>query len=368
MKHVFGPVPSRRLGRSLGVDLVPLKVCSYDCIYCQLGRTTRKTVERKEWVPMDAVLDELKRKLACRPDYITLSGSGEPTLHSGLGEIIEHIQAMTAVPVAVLTNGSLLWQPEVRAELAQADVVMPSLDAGDDLLFQAVNRPHPEITFEKLVSGLEQFRREFSGQYWLEVLLLAGHTGLPDHVRKIAELVRRIQPDRVQLNTASRPPAEEFAAPVPQARLTELARLFRPKAEAIAEYRRRGKRVATDASQQAVLELLRRRPCTEDDVAGGLALRPVEAAKHLAQLEAAGRVVSQRHEGQVYYQLARRAVAKDAASGTGNSSGRRGSIESAQLGHKLPCRRLANNGLKPRIQRKRKNYESFNLATERRIV
>jgi wyosine [tRNA(Phe)-imidazoG37] synthetase (radical SAM superfamily) len=334
-KHVFGPVPSRRLGRSLGVDLVPLKVCSYDCIYCQLGRTTKKTVERKEWVPTNTVLDELKRKLATRPDYITFSGSGEPTLHSGLGEIIEHIQAMTKTPVAVLTNGSLLWQPEVRAELALADVVMPSLDAGDDLLFQAVNRPHPEITFEKLLAGLEQFRREFSGQYWLEVLLLAGHTGLPAHVQKIAELVRRIQPDRVQLNTAVRPPAEEFAVPVPQARLIELARLFRPKAEVIAEYRRRGKSVSADAGQQAILELLRRRPCTEEDVAGGLAMRPIEAAKHLAQLEAAGRIVSQSHDGQVYYQLARRAPAKEVSSSACNFSGRRGSISSDPVGSQV---------------------------------
>ncbi|MGA9452367.1 MAG: radical SAM protein, partial [Verrucomicrobiia bacterium] len=297
-------------------------------IYCQLGRTTKKTVERKEWVPTNAVLDELKRKLATRPDYITFSGSGEPTLHSGLGEIIEHIQAMTKTPVAVLTNGSLLWQPQVRAELAQADVVMPSLDAGDDLLFQAVNRPHPEITFEKLVSGLEQFRHEFPGQYWLEVLLLAGHTALPAHVQKIAELVRRIQPDRVQLNTAVRPPAEDFAVPVPQSRLAELARLFRPKAEVIAEYRRQGKRVATDASQQAILELLRRRPCTEDDVAGGLAMRPIEAAKHLAQLEAAGRIVSRQHGGEIYYRLTRRASSKKIVAGAGNFSEPRGSIES----------------------------------------
>ena len=327
-KHVFGPVPSRRLGRSLGVDLVPLKVCSYDCIYCQLGRTTKKTIERKEWVPTAAVLDELKRKLACRPDYITFSGSGEPTLHSGLGEIIEHIQAMTKTPVAVLTNGSLLWEPQLRAELALADVVMPSLDTGDELLFRAVNRPHPDITFERLVSGLEQFRREFSGQYWLEVLLLAGHTALPAHVQKIAEWVRRIQPDRVQLNTAVRPPAEDFAVPVSLARLTELARLFRPKAEVVAEYRRRGNHIDADASQQAILELLRRRPCTEEDVAGGLAMRPIEAAKHLAQLEAAGRIVSQQHGGEIYYHLVRRAVAKDAASGAYNFSERRGSIES----------------------------------------
>ena len=298
---VFGPVPSRRLGRSLGVDLVPLKVCSYDCIYCQLGRTTKKTVERKEWVPTGAVLEELKHKLATRPDYITFSGSGEPTLHSGLSDIVRSIRAMTNTPVAVLTNGSLLWQAGVRAELALADVVMPSLDAGDDLLFQAVNRPHPDIAFERLVAGLEQFRREFSGQYWLEVLLLAGHTGLPAHVQKIAELVRRIQPDRVQLNTAVRPPADDFAVPVPQRRLLELARLFRPKAEVVAEYHRGGRHIGVDASHKAILEILRRRPRTEADVAGGLAMRPIEAAKHLAQLEAAGRIVSRRHGGEVYY-------------------------------------------------------------------
>jgi wyosine [tRNA(Phe)-imidazoG37] synthetase (radical SAM superfamily) len=300
-RHVFGPVPSRRLGRSLGVDLVAFKTCTYDCIYCQLGRTTKKTVERREWVPTNAVLDELKQKLASHPDYITLSGSGEPTLHSGLGEIIEHIRAIAKTPVAVLTNGSLLWQPQVRAELALADVVMPSLDAGDELLFQAVNRPHPDITFQKLVSGLEQFRREFTGQYWLEVLLLAGHTALPAHVQKIAELVRRIQPDRVQLNTAVRPSAEDFAVPVSRARLTELARLFSPKAEVIAEYRRQGKPVTTGANGQAILELLRRRPCTESDMAGGLAMRPIEVAKHLADLEAAGRVASRSHGNQVFY-------------------------------------------------------------------
>ena len=236
LKHVFGPVPSRRLGRSLGVDLVPFKTCTYDCIYCQLGRTTCKTVERKEWVPMDAVLDELKQKLTCRPDYITLSGSGEPTLHSRLGEIIEHIQAMTAVPVAVLTNGSLLWQAEVRAEVALADVVLPSLDAPDAERFEFINRPHPNVTFERLVEGLAALRREFSGKYWLEVMLLGGYTSLPAQVRQLAEWARRIRPDRVQLNTAVRPPAEEYAMAVPPERLTELARLFEPAAEVIAEH------------------------------------------------------------------------------------------------------------------------------------
>ena len=130
-KYIFGPVPSRRLGRSLGVDLVPLKTCSYDCIYCQLGNTTCRTTERKEWVPLDDVVLELKDRLSARPDYITLSGSGEPTLYSRGGELIDRIKAMTDVPVAVLTNGSLLWQKEVRKQLMKADLVIPSLDACD---------------------------------------------------------------------------------------------------------------------------------------------------------------------------------------------------------------------------------------------
>lgn len=300
-QHVFGPVPSRRLGRSLGVDLVPFKTCTYDCIYCQLGRTTHKTVTRKEWVPTDEVLDELKRKLATRPDYITFSGSGEPTLHAKLGEIIRRIRAMTKTPVAVLTNGSLLWQPSVRAELAHADLVMPSLDAGDERLFQAVNRPHSEITLERLVTGLAQFRREFSGQYWLEVLLLAGSTAVLSHVRQIAMLVKRIQPGRVQLNTAVRPPAEEFAFPVSPARLREFARLFRPQAEVIAEYGPRARSGGASADLAAVLELLRRRPCTLGDIARGLGMKPAEVVKSIETLEARGEVQNERHGPELFY-------------------------------------------------------------------
>lgn len=300
--HVFGPVPSRRLGRSLGVDLVPYKTCSYDCIYCQLGRTTRKTVQRKEWAPVSAVLDELRRKLDRGPDYITLSGSGEPTLHSGLGEIIAGIRAMCAIPVAVLTNGSLLWLPAVRRELARANVVMPSLDAGDELMFQSVNRPHRSITFDKILSGLEAFRREFDGQYWLEVMLLAGHTAPRAHAEMIAEHVRRIRPDRIQLNTAVRPPTEDYAAPVQPGRLEELARLFTPKATVIAEYRgRRTTGHALEADQRDILALLRRRPCTEKDLISSLRLRPMELAKHLDALEAAGRVVSRMHGGDIFF-------------------------------------------------------------------
>ena len=303
-KHVFGPVPSRRLGRSLGVDLVPFKTCSYDCIYCQLGRTTCKTVERKEWVPMDAVLEELKRKLACRPDYVTLSGSGEPTLYSRLGEIIEHIQAMSDVPVAVLTNGSLFWQKEVREEVALADVVLPSLDAPDPERFEFINRPHPDVTFERLLDGLAAFRREFSGKYWLEVMLLGGYTSLPAQVRELANWVRRIRPDKVQLNTAVRPPAEEFAMAVPPERLAELARVFEPRAEVVAEHRRGQASGEAKVSAEAILALVRRRPCTVEDIAHGLGLNPSETVKSLAGLEGRGKVIGERHGLEEFYRAA----------------------------------------------------------------
>jgi wyosine [tRNA(Phe)-imidazoG37] synthetase (radical SAM superfamily) len=251
---------------------------------------------------MDAVLEEVKLKLGSRPDYITLSGSGEPTLYSRLGELIEHLQVMTQVPVAVLTNGSLLWRPEVREQLALAEVVIPSLDAPDRDRFEFINRPDPEITFERLLEGLLAFRREFRGRYWLEVMLLAGYTAMPKAVRQLAELVRRIEPDKVQLNTAVRPPAEEYAMAVSSERLEEAARLFDPAAEVIAEYRGHRRAAEAQGSEQAVLGLLQRRPCTLDDVARGLNLRHGEVVKLLGMLESDGRVCGHRRGAATFYQ------------------------------------------------------------------
>jgi wyosine [tRNA(Phe)-imidazoG37] synthetase (radical SAM superfamily) len=201
MSYVFGPVPSRRLGRSLGVDVVPFKTCTYDCIYCQLGRTTCKTIERKEWVPLESVLDEVNAKLSTRPDYITLSGSGEPTLFSPLGELIDGIKRMTSVPIALLTNGSLLWQADVRGAVQDVDLLIPSLDAADEGMFRRVNRPHEAVSFDRLIDGLVASREACRGQYWLEVLLLAGYTGTEGEVNKLAQYASRIKPDRIQLNT-----------------------------------------------------------------------------------------------------------------------------------------------------------------------
>jgi wyosine [tRNA(Phe)-imidazoG37] synthetase (radical SAM superfamily) len=283
------------------VDLVPFKTCTYDCIYCQLGRSTNQTLERKEWVPMDAVLDELKRQLACQSDYITLSGSGEPTLHSRLGEIIEHIQVMTKTPVAVLTNGSLLWQKQVREELALADMVLPSLDAGDAFKFAYINRPHGELTFEQVVEGLITFRSEFTGQYWLEVFLLGGDTAIEADVRKIATWARRIRPNRVQLNTVARPAVEDFAIGVPADALRHFASRFTPKAEVVAERLSRWSRKQGKSSTDAVLNVLHRRPCTAEQLATGLGLNQPEVVKWLEVLAGRGEIETSRHNDQIYY-------------------------------------------------------------------
>jgi wyosine [tRNA(Phe)-imidazoG37] synthetase (radical SAM superfamily) len=286
MGCVFGPVPSRRLGRSLGVDLVPLKTCTYDCIYCQLGRTTHLTLERREWLPLRDVLAEVRSALATEPDYVTLSGSGEPTLYSRCGELIDGLHAMTDMPVAVLTNGSLLWRPDVRAELRRADLLLPSLDAATEAMFRAVNRPHEGISFERMVDGLAAMREEFDGPYWLEVFLLAGHTAMEAEVSRLARLAERIRPDRVQLNTVTRPASESFAAGVSPERLAELARLFEPPAEVIADFRAVHQQAEFAAGQREVLELLRRRPCRLADVCNGLGLHRNEAVKYLEELGA----------------------------------------------------------------------------------
>jgi wyosine [tRNA(Phe)-imidazoG37] synthetase (radical SAM superfamily) len=301
MNYIFGPVPSRRLGRSLGIDLVPFKVCTYDCIYCQLGRTTRKTMQRREWVPMDKVIEELKTKLDTNPDYITLSGSGEPTLYSRLGELIAAIHRITDIPVAVLTNGSLLWQEEVRSQLLQAQLIVPSLDAGDSMIFEAVNRPHPEISFGRMVDGLKRLRKEFRGEYWLEVFISGGYTGICAEVEKIAKYAKDIGPDRIQLNTVTRPPAEEYAFKVSRQQLEEYAKIFDPVAEVIADFH--GTHSAPDfsAARESVTQLLQRRPCTLDDIANGLGIHRNEAVKHIEELLARNETETVISGGKTYY-------------------------------------------------------------------
>jgi wyosine [tRNA(Phe)-imidazoG37] synthetase (radical SAM superfamily) len=247
-------------------------------------------------------MSQVRARLESEPDVIALAGSGEPTLHTGLGEVIAGIRQLTDVPVAVITNGSLLSRPEVRRGLAAADIVLPSLDAPVDGLFQLVNRPHPTLRLTDVVDGMAAFRKGFAGQIWIEVMLLAGITDTPSDVGRLAELAARIAPNRVQLNTAVRPPAETFAGAVARRSLQELAGLFTPHAEVIADVvPADGDRTSTDSD---VLALLSRRPCSVADIATGLGIHHGEALKTATQLVAQGAAQLHTRGGRSFYTAA----------------------------------------------------------------
>jgi len=252
-------------------------------------------------VPPELVLQELEKKLDTRPDYITLSGSGEPTLFTPIDKLIDGIRALTDIPVAVLTNGSLLGSEEVQRELCGADLVIPSLDAGDDATFRLVNRPHEALSFERMLAGLVTFRRRFRGQYWLEVFLLGGYTTFERELAGIRRCVDLIQPDRVQLNTVTRPPAEDYAIAVPRGRLEEIAATFSPPAEVIAEFHSVDALEVGEASREEILQLLRRRPCSIDDIAGGLGMHRNEVLKSVEHLNTEGLVEGSQAGDKFYY-------------------------------------------------------------------
>ncbi len=300
-RYVFGPVMSRRIGRSLGIDVLPPKTCTYDCIYCQLGRTTRKTAQRGEFVPLDDVLNEVRRKLDedSGIDYITLVGSGEPTLYSRLGDFIAAVKAMTDVPVAVITNGSLLWQPMVRSELMQADLVIPSLDAGDEAMFHEVNRPDDAIVFDRMVEGLIAFRNEFSGQIWLEVLLMAGVTD--EQVARIKALADRIRPDRIQLNTAVRPPTFSTARPLTAEALDRIAAMLGEHAEVVADVAPAHDGATRTATHEEVLNMLRRHPASVAQTAINLSITEQNARECIESLLDSGDIEEHRIEKGTYY-------------------------------------------------------------------
>ena len=299
--YVFGPVPSRRLGQSLGIDLTPHKTCSFDCVFCQLGRTTVKTVDRKDYVPTATVLAELEQWLETdgQADVITLSGSGEPTLHAGFGKVIERIKEKSALPAVLLTNGSLLHLPEVRDAAARADTVKVSLSAWDQTSYGWVNRPHPDLQFAQLVRGLQHFRDQFKGQLWMEVFVIAGVNAMPEDVAKIAAIAKNIAPDRIQLNTAVRPPAEDFVRPLSGEQLSALTGYFQPEAEIIAEFS--GGSGQVQANQDTILAMLRRRPCTAGQISEVFAMHLNEVSKYLGKLMRTGQIRSERRDTHVYY-------------------------------------------------------------------
>lgn len=304
-KYLFGPVPSRRFGRSLGIDLTPYKTCSFDCIFCQLGRTTAKTFARKEYVPVKDVIEELGGwiKSSGEADYITLSGSGEPTLHSHFGEVIEFARASSSIPVLLLTNGSLLKYADVRADASKANIVKVSLSAGDQDLFEYINRPPREVSLKLLVEGMQHFRNEFTGEMWLEVFVIWGVNSTPKDISQIAELAKMFKPDRIQLNTAVRPPAESFVHPMPMQKLEALTEYFEPPAEVIAEFSSDCTPSAR-ANEDTILAMLQRRPCTAKDIAEALGLHINEVSKYIGKLSRTN-VIREMPSGQDKYYTCR---------------------------------------------------------------
>jgi wyosine [tRNA(Phe)-imidazoG37] synthetase (radical SAM superfamily) len=257
-------------------------------------------------MPVDAVVEQVQSHLHSSPDYITLAGAGEPTLYLHIRHLIERIKEISSVPVAVITNGSLLWKPEVRQALMQADLVIPSLDASCARLFKYVNRPHPQITFERMLRGLVAFRREFKGDYWLEVFLLAGVTTTDMEVTSLAECIRKIEPDRIQVNTAVRPPCENYVTAVPENQLEAIARRLYDKVEVIADYvSAQEDQSPSEVRAEEILALLGRRPCSLKDIASGLSLRHHEISKKMAELRHHGLVEVRPQNGTLYYTRAR---------------------------------------------------------------
>ncbi len=305
-RFVYGPVPSRRLGHSLGVDILPFKTCSLDCVYCQLGSTGRTTCRRRAYFSPREVLAQVRAVLDSgrRVDHITFSGSGEPTLNRNLGRIIRGLKKITDVPVAVLTNGTLLARRDVRDDLRAADIVVPSLDAVPARLFRAVNRPHPSLDAGRVVRGLARFRREFKGRIWLEIMLVKGVNDTPAHIRALKAAVAAIQPDRVQLNTVVRPPAEASARPLSARELERIRRLLGGKAEVVADFgASRGTPAKADLDE-AITGMVRRRPLTATDLSTALGRHRDEVLKAAGRLLEIGAVKAVRHGRKLFYEPA----------------------------------------------------------------
>ena len=215
MKFCYGPVPSRRLGRSLGIDILPSKTCNYQCIYCQLGRTNNFTNTRRDFFPKEQIVEEIEKAIKQnedKADYITFVGSGEPTLYKSLKELILHVKTITKKPICVITNGSLLFDSEVQEALFLADVILPSLDAGDNKNFIRINRPHPTLNFDRIINGLVDFRKNYEGKFWIEVMLIKGINDSKGDLTKIKEKIDLIKPDRIDINVPIRPPTEQWVS------------------------------------------------------------------------------------------------------------------------------------------------------------
>jgi len=307
-KHLFGPVPSRRLGISLGIDPIPFKTCSFNCVYCECGGTTNLTTKRKEYIPLKDIIIELKDYLDRNPklDYITFSGSGEPTLNIGIGKIINFLKDnYPQYKIAVLTNGSLLYQKEVREELFKADLIMPSLDAVSEQVFRRINRPPKSLEIQKIISGLIEFRKEFEGQIWLEVFIVPGINDTEEELKLLRDIIKKISPNRVQINSLDRPGTESWVKPVSKKDMERIVSFFQDlPVEIIANFKPREQIASFDFDiEEQMLATIKRRPCTAEDLSETLGIHINEINKYLQTLLERGRIESLNLERGAFFKI-----------------------------------------------------------------
>ncbi len=307
-KYLFGPVPSRRLGMSLGVDLVPKKVCSLDCVYCEVGKTTKLTIVEKEYILFDKIKEELLNYFNNNPDpdYITFSGSGEPTLNSKIGDILGFIrQNRPNIPVAVLTNGTMLFDKKVREAIIDADVILPSLDAATQAVFEKINRPAKGLTIDKYIKGIVDFKKIFKGKLWLEIFILPGYNDSESELIELKNAIQKINPDSIQLNTLDRPGTVSNLKGASKKELQDIINFWKldnvqiissaPERKNIQSYR-------TDI-ETAIVETILRRPCTLDDLNKILGIHVNEINKYLDVLDAENIIESVEQERGIFYQI-----------------------------------------------------------------
>jgi wyosine [tRNA(Phe)-imidazoG37] synthetase (radical SAM superfamily) len=305
-QHIFGPVPSRRLGISLGVDLVTHKICSLDCVYCECGKTTNLTLKRKPYVSFEEVKKELDHYWEHNedPDYITFSGSGEPTLNQDLGRVISYIKAKKPeIRVAVLTNSTLLKDPKVRQELELADLVIPSLDGVSKTSFLKLNRPCKDLMVEEVIEGIQTFSREFTGKIWLEVFILPGVNDTREELLTLRKIILSVDPEMVQLNTLDRPGTVSNIRPASQEELERVRKILDMDIiQIIAKVKSQKNRGQHRDMESAILETIHRRPCTRDDLVAILNCDPDEMDTLLASLETRGRVEARQEARGIFFQ------------------------------------------------------------------
>ncbi len=304
-KHIYGPVPSRRLGVSLGIDPIPLKVCSFNCVYCEVAKTSLLTSERKEYIPASEILNELKIFLreykGSAIDYITFSGSGEPTLNSKIGYMIREIKKFTDTPVAVLTNSSLLYVEEVRKELSAANLVKCTLDAADDEYLARINQPVKGVTADKIIEGIKKLREEYNGKIYIEIMLVKGINDAKENYIGLNKALRDLHANNVQINTVVRPPAFGFAKPLSEEELEFARKIIGNSAEVIKPFDRETNKAYRKDVEDAIVSSIKIRPQTIKDLEEGLGVHRDEILKYIELLEGEGEIIEIFLAGQKFY-------------------------------------------------------------------